>query len=235
MSTTPSPERTFLAARHEFENVFGNLAKAKRNWQLVAFVLLSLLAVIIVAYVRLASTSRITPYVVQVDKLGRAVAFGPAEPLRLTDRRVTVAQLAAFLKHVRTVVPSADAQRDLIRRAYAFVDQRGAAFLNEYFANPANDPRLLGARMTRLVELTSILPVPSTVNGPTSTWKIQWTEQEIPTAAGTTTRATAWEGYFTIRVVPPERADVIEDNPLGLYVTSITWTQLATTSGDQHP
>jgi type IV secretory pathway TrbF-like protein len=232
MATVEPSEHTFLAARREFESVFMNLARAKRNWQLVTFVLLALLGTVIVSYVRLASTSRITPYVVEVDQLGRAVAFGPAEPLRATDRRVTVAQLATFLKNVRTVVPSAEAQRDLIRRAYAFVDQRGAAFLNEYFANPANDPRILGSRMTRLIELTSILPVPSTPDTPVSTWKMQWTERELPIAAGTTARTTAWEGYLTVRTIPPERADVIEENPLGLYVTTVTWTQIATTSGD---
>jgi type IV secretory pathway TrbF-like protein len=232
MPATQHPERTFLAARHEFENIFMNLARAKRNWQLVAFVLLALLGTVIVSYVQLASTSRIMPYVVEVDQLGRAVAFGPAEPLRVTDRRVTVAELVTFLKNVRTVVPSADAQRDLIRRAYAFVDQRGAAFLNEYFANPANDPRILGTRMTRLVELTSILPVPGALDATTSTWKVQWTERELPTAAGTTARTTAWEGYLTTRTIPPQHADVIEENPLGLYITTITWTQIATTSGD---
>jgi type IV secretory pathway TrbF-like protein len=133
---------------------------------------------------------------------------------------------------VRTVVPSADAQRDLIRRAYAFVDQRSAAFLNEYFANPANDPRVLGTRMTRLIEVTSVLPVPGAPNDAMSTWKVQWTERELPTAAGMSARTSAWEGYLTVRTVPPQRGDVIEDNPLGLYVTTITWTQIATTPGD---
>ncbi len=231
MSTTPpaDAERTFLAARHEFENAFGNVARAKRNWQLVAFALLILLGLVLSSYIGLASTSRITPYVVEVDQLGRAVAFGPAEPLKATDRRVMIAQLATFLKNVRTVVPSADAERDLIRRAYAFVDQRGAAFLNDYFSTPANDPRVLGAQMTRLIEIGSILPIPGPSNTATSTWKVQWTETEISAASGVS-RTAAWEGFLTVRVVPPKRADVIEENPLGLYITTITWARIATSS-----
>lgn len=218
---------TFLSARRAFESVFLDVAKAKRNWQVVAVTALALLSVVTLAYVRLATTSRLVPYIVEVDQLGRAMAFGPAAPLKLTDRRIIIAQLATFLRNVRTVVPSDPAQRDLIRRAYAFVDAHGAAFLNAYFSVPANDPRVLAARMARTVEVSSLLPVPpSTPSAPTSTWKVQWTETEFPTLAGGLMRTSAWEGYLTVRVIPPAQADVIEDNPLGLYVTAITWTQI---------
>jgi type IV secretion system protein VirB5 len=175
--------------------------------------------------------------VVEVDRLGRAVAFGPAEPLQETDRRVVIAQLTQFVRNVRSVVPSVEAERALINEAYTFVDQRGATFLNTYFADADHDPRVLGAHMTRLVEVTSVLAVPTPESShagsqanphvPTA-WKITWTEQDIPTAAGGSIISAAWEGFFTIRVIPPTRADVIQENPLGLYVTAITWTQLAT-------
>jgi type IV secretion system protein VirB5 len=223
----PHDTQTFLSARRAFESVFLDVAKAKRNWQVVAFTALALLGLVTIAYVRLATTSRLVPYIVEVDQLGRAASFGPAAPLQRTDRRIIIAQLATFLRNVRTVVPSDPAQRDLIRRAYAFVDPQGAAFLNAYFSLPANDPRVLATRMTRTVEVSSLLPVPpSTPSAPTSTWKVQWTETEFPTLAGGLTRTAAWEGYLTVRVIPPAQADVIEDNPLGLYVTAITWTQI---------
>src|SRR5579864_8385580 len=67
-----------LAGRGAFAGAFGDLARGKRNWQLMAFGLLGLFGIVLVAYVRLASETRITPYVVEVDRLGPAVAFGPA-------------------------------------------------------------------------------------------------------------------------------------------------------------
>src|SRR5260370_18931363 len=69
-----------LAGRGAFAGAFGDLARGKRNWQLMAFGLLGLFGIVLAAYVRLASETRITPYVVEVDRLGRAVAFGPAQP-----------------------------------------------------------------------------------------------------------------------------------------------------------
>ena len=92
-----------LAGRSAFAGAFGDLARGKRNWQVVAFGLLGLFGIVLVAFVRLASEARITPYVVEVDKLGRAVAFGPAEQTAQTDPRIVAATLALFIRNVRAV------------------------------------------------------------------------------------------------------------------------------------
>jgi type IV secretion system protein VirB5 len=226
-----NPNAAYLQGRAEFDSVFGDLAKGKRSWQLTAFGALAVAGVLAVGLVMLATTSRITPYVVEVDRLGRAQAFGPAERLRATDQRLLTAQLAGFVRDIRTVVADPAAEADLVRRSYAFVDQDAAAFLNAYFAAPANDPRLLGRDLTRLVEITSVLPVPSATNGlpgQRTTWKVSWTETSIPRTAGDLASSAAWEGYFTARVVPPTTTERLTVNPLGLYVSTINWTQLAT-------
>jgi type IV secretion system protein TrbF len=209
-----------LAGRREYEHVYSNLAKGKRNWQVIAFALAGVLGVLSIGFTRLALTSRVTPYVVEVDQFGRARAFGALEPLKRTDARVVVAELAAFVRDARSVMPSAAGERDVLTRAYGFVDQDGAAFLNSYFADTANDPRVVARRATRIAEVTSVLPVPKS-----STWKIEWVETEYPVNGGTPTRS-AWEGYLGVRIVPPQTEDAIEMNPLGVYVTSINWTRI---------
>ena len=208
-----------LAGRREYEHVYANLAKGKRNWQIVAFALTAILGVLSVGFARLALTSRVTPYVIEVDQFGRARAFGALEPLRRTDTRVVIAELAAFVRDVRSVMPSPAGEREVLTRAYGFVDQGAASFLNTYFADSANDPRAVARRATRIAEVTSVLPVPKS-----STWKVQWVETEYPANGGSPAR-TAWEGYFGVRIVPPQTEDAIELNPLGVYVTSINWTR----------
>jgi len=194
---------------------------------LVAFGALAVAGVLAAGLAVVAAQSRVAPYVVEVDKLGRAQAFGPAEPLRLTDQRVAIAQIAGFIRDIRMVLADQTAQAELVRHAYAYVDQSAADFLNTYFANPANDPRALGRDFTRVVEVTGVLPVPGSVGGQ-QTWKVNWTETSIPRAAGGEPTVAAWEGYLTTRIVPPSTAERITLNPLGLYVTSVNWTQLAT-------
>lgn len=222
-----SPDSPYLRGRAEFDSVFSDLAKGKRNWQLIAFGAIGVSAVLAIGLTTLATQSRITPYVVEVDKLGRAQAFGPAERLNLTDQRVVTSELAGFVRDIRSVVADPAAQADIVRQAYAFVAESAAPFLNAYFSAPANDPRVLGRDVTRLVEVSGVLPVPGAAPG-TQTWKVSWTETTLPRAGGGQPTVSAWEGYFTTRTIPPTTADRITVNPLGLYVTSINWTQLAT-------
>ena len=220
------PTNPFVAARGEFLNCYENLAKGKRNWQLVAFVVVSVLAIQTVAFARLALTARVTPYVVEVDRLGRVATFGPVEPLRHTETRLVIAQVVLFIESVRTVVPSAPAEADIMRRAYAYADQGAAAFLNEYFADARNDPRVLGRSISRSVEVTSVLPVPKG-----QSWRVQWTETEYPAAAGGVVTTAAWEAYLAVRVSPPATTEAIERNPLGVYVTAIAWSRLGAPGG----
>ena len=214
-------DNRIIQGRREFMGQFADLAKGKRNWQIAAFVSLGLLAVVTLAYIQLASTSRITPYVVEVDMLGQARAFGPAERAIEADDRLTIHQLSLFIRNLRTVYSDPLAQKDMIVRAYAFADVEAQEWLNGYFSDPEHDPRLLAQRLSRQVDIQSVIRVPGS-----ESWKVNWIETE--TRAGTATqRQAAWEGYLTVRQEPPATAATITYNPLGLYVTAVNWTQVS--------
>lgn len=217
--------------RAEFAGAFGDLARSRRNWQLAAFGALGVAGVLSVGFVTLATQSRITPYVVEVDRLGRARAFAPAERIAAADQRIVTSAVAGWVRDIRTVVADAVAQQDMVRRAYAFVDQGAAGWLDAYFTDPARDPRVLAATLSRTVEVTSVLPLPAAPGpgrpGPNApaTWKVAWLETDYPRGGGPSTTA-AWEGYLTTRQVPPTTSDRMEANPLGLFITSVNWTQV---------
>lgn len=223
-STSTSRVNHLITARNEFTNAFGDLAKGKRNWQLMAFALVAILMLITIGYIRLAASSRVVPYVVEVDRLGQILAVGAADELKAPDQRLIASQLAQFVRSIRTVLPgaAAPAQAEMLRRGYAYVAPEAAGFLNDYFASTKNDPRVLGTRLTRQVDVASVLRVPNS-----DVWRLQWTETERSTQAGGPVRTVAWEGYVTVSIAPPATADVVQDNPLGLYIRSVNWTQLA--------
>jgi type IV secretion system protein VirB5 len=228
----PEAARTInhiIAARNEFSNAFGDLAKGKRNWQLMAFSLTAVLAVVTVSYVRLASSARVIPYLIQVDRLGQVLDVGKADRVATPDQRLVAAQLAQFVRAIRTVLPTAAAagQAEMIKRGYAFLAPEAAGFLNDYFADLRNDPRSLGSHLTRQVDVTGILRVANS-----EVWRLQWNETERPTEAGGAIRTTAWEGYATVKLVPPATDQAVQDNPLGLYITTINWTQIAERTSD---
>lgn len=215
------PTNRIVAGRKEFVDVYMHLAKGKRNWQIAAFTALGLLSIQTLAYIQLASSSHITPYVVEVDALGQARAFGPAEQLRDVDHRLAIHQLSLFIRNIRTIYQDPYAQKDMILAAYAYVDPNAQEWLNAYFSDPANDPRLLGQTISRRVEIKSVIKIPQS-----ESWKINWIEVETPRGTDTQKRS-AWEGFLTVKHVPPSSAATIERNPTGLYITAINWTQVS--------
>ena len=213
-------ENPYLAGRRAFADRYMDLAKGKRNWQLTAFAALGLLATVTLAYIQLASTARVTPYLVEVDQLGQAKAIGPAERMEKASARLVASQLALFVRNLRSVYPDPLAQKEMVERAYAFAGESVEAWLNAYFARPEHDPRLLGRRLTRRVEVQSVIAVPES-----KSWKVSWVETETPRGSEGTERRSAWEAYLTVEEVPPTSAATVEANPLGLYVTAINWTE----------
>jgi type IV secretion system protein VirB5 len=214
------PRNPYLIARSNFESVFRNQAKEKHAWKLAALAELVILGTLVVAYIQLSSTSRVVPYVVEVDRLGQAVAFGPAEPLREVDNRILVRDLSELIRNLRSITADPALQVRMIEDAYAFIDASAASFLNDYFADPQNNPRVLSQTTTRAVEISSVLPIPNS-----DSWKVQWIETERP-RAGNTSRTRAWEAYLTVKVAPPSTAETVQTNPLGVYVTGINWTPI---------
>jgi type IV secretion system protein VirB5 len=209
-------------------NAFSDLARGKRNWQLVTFGVTGALVVLAMTTFRLATASHVVPYVIQVDRFGQVLTVGTAEQMTAPDQRLIASQLAQFLRAVRTVLPAsaAAAQAEMLRRAYAFASPEAAGFLNEHFANAYNDPRVLGWRVSRQVDITAVLRVPSS-----DVWRLRWAETERAIKGDEPVRNTAWEGYVTVRLTPPRSAETVQENPLGIYVTSISWTQLAESYG----
>ena len=222
----PGETPAVLQGRYEFTRAFSDLARGKRNWQLVAFASLALLALSLVGLVGVSLQSKTVPYVVEVDRLGRAEAITPAEAVPAASDRVVVASLARFVADIRTVYADPVAQRDAVFRAYGYVAGDARAFLEGYFSEPENDPRLLAAEMRRSVEIVSVIPVPVPgAAGGSRPYRVRWNETATSERAGTSVRA--WEGYFTVEVQPPTSTEAVQRNPLGVFVTALSWSALA--------
>lgn len=214
------PDNPYVTARNNFESLFRNQAKEKHAWRIAALGELAVLGIVVVAYVQLASGARVVPYVVEVDRLGQAVAVGPAEWRNSATPQMVARELSTLIRNLRSVTSDAGLQVRMIQDAYAFLEASAARFMNEYFADPENNPRVLGQSLTRTVEVMSVLPIPDS-----DSWRIQWTEVERQRSGGLP-ESRVWEAYLTVRQAPPTTVDAIRANPLGIYVSGVNWTQV---------
>ena len=217
---TPEPQTPYQRAAQVWDDRIGSARVQARNWRLMALGGLFLSAGLSAGLLWQSMQSRVTPYVVEVDHLGGARTFGPADK----DYRPTDPQIAWHLGQFIINVRSVSYDPVLMRRnwlvAYDFVTARGARFLNEY-ARSANPFGEIGTR-TVSVDVTSI------VRASDQSFEIKWTERAYD--RGSLVGTTRWTAILSVVVRTPTSAETLRKNPLGLYVDAIDWSEELDTS-----
>jgi type IV secretion system protein VirB5 len=163
-------------------------------------------------------------YAVEVDKLGYALTQAqPLSPAAAPDvvDRIERYEVASFIHRARSVSSDPQVEQQTLDSLLAHI--RGAAdrFLNEYYHSDgaAHNPFEIAQKQTVSVQIDSILKLSA------KSYQVRWTEVRRDlngAAAGTPTH---WEGQLQTEIVPPRDGASIVSNPLGFYVTSITWTE----------
>ena len=212
---TPEPETPYQRAGQLWDERIGSARVQARNWRLMAFGTLLLSCALSGALIWQSLQSRVTPYVVEVDRLGEARAVTEAETgYTPTDPQIAW-HLAAFVEKVRSVSLDPVLMRRDWLSAYDFVTERGGRFLGDY-ARTA-DP------FARIGERTVSVQVTSVVRASERSFQVKWTETvyERGSAAG----SSRWTGILTVVSRTPVAADTLRKNPLGIYVDAIDWSR----------
>jgi type IV secretion system protein VirB5 len=212
---TPEPLTPYQRAGQLWDERIGSARAQAANWRLMALGGLLLSTGLSGALVWLSAQSRVTPYVVEVDRLGEARAVAPAD----RDYQPTDAQIAWYLAHFICSVRSISIDPVLMRQnwlsAYDFVTARGSKFISDY-AREANPFGEVGERSVS-VQVTSV------VRASDASFQVKWIETayERGSPAGTS----HWTAILTVKVQTPHSPDVLRRNPLGLYVDAIDWSK----------
>lgn len=211
-------EASFLAARGEWNERYGSYHTLANNWRLLALIEAVALVVSIGGLVYVSSQSHIQPYVVEVDKLHATLPIGPADQASKVDQRIIRAALASWIEAIRSVTPDAAAQTKAVQRAYGFIMPSSAAFgiTNEYMR--ANDPFKRAETGTVTAAVESILPLGG------NAWRVEWVETER-TRDGRVVGATNYQANLTTAIEPPKDEQTLFTNPLGIYITNLSWSE----------
>jgi type IV secretion system protein VirB5 len=207
-------ESPYLSARREWNERYGDYIARARTWRWAAFAAIAVSLVLAIGVVWEAAQSKVVPYVVEVDKLGDAVSVARADRAAPADARVVKAQLATWIVDVRSVSSDPLAQKGALSRAYALTAAAATAFLNDYYRR--HSP--FGQTRTVAVSVEAVLPISN------QTYQIQWAE-DARDLQGRDIATTQWLASVTVAFDPPSDERGILSNPLGLYVTGISWTQ----------
>lgn len=212
---TPEPETPFQKAAQVWDERIGSARVQARNWRLIAFGNLFLAAGLACGLIWQAARGTVTPWVVEIDKLGQAQAVGPA----IADYQPTDPQIAWYLARFIENVRSLPADPVIVRQnwlaAYDFVTDKGAVALNDYAR--ANDPFGKIGKIEIAVEISSVIRASG------DSFRVAWIERRYENASLAATEH--WTAILTIVIKIPHDAEHLRKNPLGVFVNAINWSK----------
>jgi type IV secretory pathway TrbF-like protein len=212
---TPEPETPYQRAGQVWDERIGSARVQARNWRLAFFGALLMSGGLAAGLVWQSARGTVTPWVVQIDKLGQTQAVAPAvADYRPTDPQIAW-HLARFIEQVRAIPADAVIVRQNWLRAYEFTTDRGAAALNDYAR--ANDPFAKVGKHQVAIEVSSV------IRASPDSFRVAWTERTYEN--GQLAATERWTAILTIAVQQPRDADRLKENPLGIYVNAINWSK----------
>ena len=212
---TPEPETPYQKAAQVWDERIGSARVQAKNWRLMAFGSLLLSAGLASGLLWQSLRGTITPWVVEVNRLGQAERIAPATSnYQPTDPQIAF-HLARFIEDVRGVPADAIVLRQNWLRAYDFTSDRGAAALNDYART--NDP------FAKLGKLQISVEVSSVIRASPSSFRVAWLQRAYDNGSLSSTER--WTAILTIAIETPHDAERLRKNPLGVYINAINWSR----------
>ena len=222
---SPEPVTPYQRAAQIWDDRIGSARIQAKNWRLAFFGCLALSGGLASALVWQSLRGTITPWVVEVDKLGEARAVAPA----VADYAPTDPQVAWFLSRFIADVRARSLDPVLMRQdwlsAYDFTTKRGAIFLGDYAR--AVDPFGQVGERTVSVQVTSV------VRASDKSFQVKWVETAYE--RGAQAGSSHWTAILTVVMAPPSSADILRKNPLGIYIDAIDWSRELEPAGTATP
>ena len=215
VAAAPAPYH--LDARREWNERYGDYLKQAKAWRAFGLLSLGVTAIMGGSLGYIATQTRTVPYVVQVDKLGTVLPVARADQAARADAAVIRASLARWITDIRTVSLDASAQRNNVFSAYAMIEQGdgGWTVVSEFMRD--HNPFKRAQNETVEVAIQSVLPTGA------ETWRVEWVET-VRGRNGQQISQEQWSAVMTVRLAPPTSEEKILKNPLGIYISSVSWS-----------
>jgi type IV secretory pathway TrbF-like protein len=218
-------ENPYLAARRTWNEHVGSVVSSRQTWQLLSILSLLIALASIGGIIHIGSQAKFVPYVVQVDKLGQALAVAPAERAAPADVRVLEASVASFISDARLVTPDVALQRKAVFRLYSMLapNDPGTARMNEWLNGTEEaSPFKRAAKETVSIEIASVLQQTP------ETWQVDWletTRDRQGIVKGTPVRMRSLVTVYVVEPTTDTSEEQMRNNPLGIYVREFSWSR----------
>lgn len=208
----------YINARREWNERYGSYISQAKNWRILAFLSMGVAIVSLFGVIFFASQNKLIPYVVEVNGEGKTVDVYKIDKMAAVDQKVIRAQIATFIRNLRTVSSDMTVQRAAIEDVYAHLSGDAPAYIaiNEWFKG--NVPFERAKNETVSVDIRHIMPLSD------HTWRIEWIENRR-LRNGEKLPSSAWTAIATVATGGTVDSRTITVNPIGLFIKEINWSE----------
>ena len=214
-----SGKSPYLAARDEWNERYRDLIVAARNWRLAAVTSGLVALVAVLGLIVIGAKPKVVPYIVAVDNLGKVVGQGTAVQASVADDRLKRAALWSWVQDWRMVSSDAAVEKNAIERVYAQIGNGTPAARRISDAYRDGSPLKLAQTETVSVDVRALYASSK------DSYEIEWTETTFD-LKGEQLGTQNYKGVITISIHPPADEGLARVNPLGIYVTNVSWSKV---------
>lgn len=208
----------YLAARAEWNERYGSLITRAKNWRVAFLIVACFCCLQAVALIEELHRSHVVPFVVAVDHLERVVGQGVATETTVADARMIHAQLQQYVEYSRSITSDQYLLKQRLESVFNWTvtPSQANGFLVDYYHQ--EDPFSLAGTATVQVEVKNINQLTGT------SYEVTWIEHRRDNL-GQSISNDEWKGIFGLTLLAPKDEQSAARNPLGIYVTSISWSK----------
>lgn len=200
--------------KEEWNDRYMNMANANRNWRIACICSLVATVILGAGNVIQGVSSKVKPYVVETNN-GMPYAIQPLASISVHDEKLINFAANQFVINARTVLADPQADKILLDKVYAFAGDNAIKVLHDYYQT--HNPLEENQQYTVEVNIVNSLPLSK------NTWQVVWDETKR-SQDGSEQSKTRWMADLSYQF-GQVNSKFINENPFGLYITSISWSQ----------
>ena len=219
MSSNPD----YLAARQEWLERYGSYIAQARNWRIAALSAIGIAALFGAGMVYEADRVHVVPYVVEVDKLGKAVELAQAVRDGSFAQPVVQHIVSRFTWLAFTRSPDKYVQKHFIDETYHYIASSAESSLDAFYAQHHPYAAYSNKTQGNTVTIQSAVPV-GQVTDKGGSYIVDFLVKHYGPHGGIDGEQN-WQGTVTYATVPPSNnPDVLKGNPFGIYITHFAFS-----------
>lgn len=215
------PQSPFQRAKDEWDGRIGSAVAQARNWR-IAFMIMGLLTISLsAALIVQIHKEKVVPILVGLNpSTGEPTVLGEALPQAKKPGGLEVKYfLSEFIRYVRSVPLDQVMIKQNWKRAYSYLRKDAAAYLNELTQKDESSPLKKIGSLIVSVQPLSVVPIPDT-----DSFQVRWKES-VFSSSGSKVDEYTMLGTFAIQIEAPTDEQMIQDNPLGIFIKSFEWNR----------